>query len=121
MLFRSGDEQILFPRTKIFLFRIIQEALSNVQKHAKADRVSIRLEINLEMLRVTISDNGIGFDMDAVLRDPDKWDHFGIRGIIERAKLVGGEGHIDSKQGRGTTITVEVPLMNKETSEHGQD
>ncbi|MEK7869887.1 MAG: ATP-binding protein, partial [Nitrospirota bacterium] len=97
------------------------EALSNVQKHAKADRVSIKLEINLEMLRVTISDNGIGFDMDAVLRDPDKWDHFGIRGIIERAKLVGGEGHIDSKQGRGTTITVEVPLMNKETSEHGQD
>lgn len=117
----TGDEQILFPRTKIFLFRIIQEALSNVQKHAKADRVSIKLEINLEMLRVTISDNGIGFDMDAVLRDPDKWDHFGIRGIIERAKLVGGEGHIDSKQGRGTTITVEVPLMNKETSEHGQD
>lgn len=117
----TGDEQILFPRTKIFLFRIIQEALSNVQKHAKADRVSIKLEINLEMLRVTISDNGIGFDMDAVLRDPDKWDHFGIRGIIERAKLVGGEGHIDSKQGRGTTITVVVPLMNKETSEHGQD
>ena len=112
----TGDEQILFPRTKIFLFRIIQEALSNVQKHAKADRVSIKLEINLEMLRVTISDNGIGFDMDAVLRDPDKWDHFGIRGIIERAKLVGGEGHIDSKQGRGTTITVEGPLMNKETS-----
>jgi two-component system sensor histidine kinase DegS len=117
----TGDEQILFPRTKIFLFRIIQEALSNVQKHAKASRVSIQLEINLEMLRVTISDNGIGFDMDAVLRDPDKWDHFGIRGIIERAKLVGGEGHIDSKQGRGTTITVEVPLTNKETSEHGQD
>lgn len=117
----TGDEQILFPRTKIFLFRIIQEALSNVQKHAKADRVSIKLEINLEMLRVTISDNGIGFDMDAVLRDPDKWDHFGIRGIIERAKLVGGAGHIDSKQGRGTTITVEVPLMNKETSEDGQD
>jgi len=117
----TGEEQILFPRTKIFLFRIIQEALSNVQKHAQADRVSIQLEIRLEMLRVIISDNGIGFDMDAVLRDPDKWDHFGIRGIIERAKLVGGEGHIDSKQGRGTTITVEVPLMNKETNEHGQD
>lgn len=117
----TGDEQILFPRTKIFLFRIIQEALSNVQKHAKADRVSIQLEIDLEMLRVTISDNGVGFDMDAVLRDPDKWDHFGIRGIIERARLVGGEGRIQSKKGRGTTIIVEVPLVNKEAVDHGKD
>src|SRR5690606_22109447 len=95
----TGDEQILFPRTKIFLFRIIQEALSNVRKHAKASRVSIQLEIDLDLLRVTIIDNGVGFDMDAVLRDPEKWDHFGIKGILERARLVGGEGHISSAKG----------------------
>lgn len=117
----TGDEQILFPRTKIFLFRIIQEALSNVQKHAKASRVSIQLEIDLEKLRVTIADNGIGFDMDAVLRDPEKWDHFGIKGILERARLVGGEGHITSKKGRGTKIVVEVPLVNKEAAGHGEN
>ena len=117
----TGDEQLLFPRTKIFLFRIIQEALSNVQKHAKADRVSIQLELQLDRLRVTISDNGIGFDMDAVLRDPDKWDHFGIRGILERARLVGGEGRIESQKGRGTTIIVDVPLMQKETLDHGEN
>jgi len=117
----TGDEQILFPRTKIFLFRIIQEGLSNVQKHAKASRVSIRLEIALEMLRVTIVDDGIGFDMDHVMRDPEKWDHFGIKGILERARLVGGEGHITSKKGRGTKIVVEVPLMNKEATGNGED
>jgi two-component system sensor histidine kinase DegS len=117
----TGDEQILFPRTKIFLFRIIQEALSNVQKHAKASRVSIRLEIDLEKLRVAITDNGIGFDMDAVLRDPEKWDHFGIKGILERARLVGGEGHIVSKRGKGTKIIVEVPLVNKEAAGHGEN
>lgn len=117
----TGDEQILFPRTKIFLFRIIQEALSNVQKHAKASRVSIQLEIDLEMLRVTITDNGVGFDMEAVLRDPEKWDHFGIKGILERARLVGGEGHITSKKGRGTKIVVEVPLVNKEAAGHGEN
>jgi len=117
----TGDEQILFPRTKIFLFRIIQEGLSNVQKHAKASRVSIQLEIDLEMLRVTIVDDGIGFDMDHVLRDPEKWDHFGIKGILERARLVGGEGHITSKKGRGTKIVVEVPLMNKEAAGNGKD
>ena len=83
----------MFPRTKIFLFRIVQEALSNVQKHAKASRVSVQLDIRSDLLQVTISDNGIGFDMDAVLRDPEKWDHFGIRGILERARLVGGEAH----------------------------
>jgi two-component system, NarL family, sensor histidine kinase DegS len=120
----TGDEQTLFPRTKIFLFRIIQEALSNVHKHAKADRVSIRLEIGLEMLRVTITDNGVGFDMETVLRDPEKWDHFGIKGILERARLVGGEGRVESKKGRGTKVVVEVPLFDKDKREdasHGEN
>jgi len=117
----SGDEQILFPRTKIFLFRIVQEALSNVQKHAKADRVSVELDIALEHLRITIRDTGVGFDMETVLRDPEKWDHFGIRGIIERARLVGGEGRIESRKGRGTTIVVDIPLVNKEAARNGKN
>ncbi|MGQ0694964.1 MAG: histidine kinase [Nitrospiraceae bacterium] len=117
----TGDEKLLFPRTKIFLFRIIQEALSNVQKHAQADRVSIQLEIDLERLRVTITDNGVGFDMETVLRDPEKWDHFGIKGILERARLVGGEGRVESKKGRGTKIIVEVPLVKKEAKGNGEN
>ena len=117
----SGDEQILFPRTKIFLFRIVQEALSNVEKHAKATRVIVWLDIDPKLLRVTIVDNGVGFDMDTVLRDPDKWDHFGIRGILERARLVGGEGKIESRKGQGTTIVVDIPLDKKETKSHGED
>jgi two-component system, NarL family, sensor histidine kinase DegS len=115
----TGDEQILFPRTKIFLFRIIQEALSNVHKHAQADRVSVQLDIEVEMLRITIIDNGIGFDMETVLRDPEKWDHFGIKGILERARLVGGEGRIESKKGRGTKVVVEVPMVNKKGESNG--
>ena len=117
----TGDEQILFPRTKVFLFRIIQEALSNVRKHAKASRVSIQLEIDLELLRVTITDNGVGFDLDAVMRDPEKWDHFGIKGILERARLVGGEGQISSTKGRGTEVVVEVPLVKKEAPGDGEN
>ena len=117
----TGDEQILFPRTKIFLFRIIQEALSNVEKHAKADRVSIKLDIDMDLLRVIISDNGIGFDLETVLRDPEKWDHFGIKGILERARLVGGEGHVQSKPGKGTKIIVEVPLGHKEERGNGEN
>jgi two-component system sensor histidine kinase DegS len=115
----AGDETILFPRTKIFLFRIVQEALSNVQKHAKADRVSVQLEIETDLLQVTILDNGIGFDMEAVLRDPEKWDHFGVKGILERARLVGGEATIESKKGRGTRIVLRIPLADKETIRNG--
>ncbi len=117
----TGDEQILFPRTKIFLFRIIQEALNNVQKHAKADRVSIKLDIAIDLLRVTITDNGVGFDLETVLRDPEKWDHFGIKGILERARLVGGDGRVHSKPGKGTKIIVEVPLGYKEERGNGED
>jgi two-component system sensor histidine kinase DegS len=117
----SGDEQILFPRTKIFLFRIVQEALSNVVQHAKADRVSVALTIDLERLTVAISDNGVGFNMEQVLHNPEKWDHFGVRGIVERAKLVGGEATIVSKKGRGTRIVVEVPLGKKERVAHGEN
>lgn len=117
----TGDEQALFPRTKIFLFRIIQEALSNVEKHAKADKVSIKLEMDTDLLRVTITDNGVGFDMEKVLRDPEKWDHFGIKGILERARLVGGEGRVESKPGKGTKLIVEVPLGNKEEIGNGEN
>jgi two-component system, NarL family, sensor histidine kinase DegS len=63
----------------------------------------------------------VGFDMDTVLRDPDKWDHFGIRGILERARLVGGEGKIESKKGHGTTIVVEIPLDKKEATSRGKN
>jgi len=117
----TGDEQALSPRTKIFLFRIIQEALSNVQKHAKADKVSIKLDMDIDLLRVTITDNGVGFDMEKVLRDPEKWDHFGIKGILERARLVGGEGRVESKPGKGTKLIVEVPLGNKEEIGNGEN
>lgn len=115
----SGDEKTLFPKTKIFLFRIVQEALSNVQKHAKADRVSVRLEIGPETLAAVISDSGVGFDVAAIARDPEKWDHFGVRGIVERAKLVGGEATFQSKKGRGTRVTIKVPLVRKEATRYG--
>jgi two-component system sensor histidine kinase DegS len=95
--------------------------LSNVVQHAKADRVSVQLTIDLEKLRVVISDNGVGFNMEQVLHNPEKWDHFGVRGIVERAKLVGGEATIDSKKGRGTQIVVEVPLGKKERVDDGEN
>lgn len=117
----AGDEHRLYPRTKIFLFRIVQEALSNVEKHAKANRVTVHLAIAHHRLTVTIADNGIGFDVEAVSRDPEKWDHFGLRGILERARLVGGDATISSKKGLGTRIVIEVPMVSKEAAGNGKN
>jgi two-component system sensor histidine kinase DegS len=116
----TGDEKTMPPRTKIFLFRILQEALSNVEKHAKADLINVHLQIDRDMLTATVTDNGIGFDVEAVSRNPEKWDHFGLRGIVERARLVGGQAKIESKKGRGTRIVMHVPLK-KEAARNGKN
>src|SRR5206468_9601309 len=96
----EGPETPLLPKNKIFLFRILQEALSNVQKHAKADRVSVRLAVGPKLLTATIADTGIGFDPESISQDPEKWDHFGLRAIVERARPVGGQATIESRNGR---------------------
>lgn len=116
----TGDEKTMPPRTKIFLFRILQEALSNVEKHAKADLVTVHLAIGRDTLTVTVTDNGIGFDVEAISRNPEKWDHFGLRGIVDRARLVGGQAKIESKKGRGTRVVMHVPLK-KEAVRNGSN
>lgn len=109
----TGDDLSLPPKTKVFLFRIVQEALQNSSKHAKASQAFVHIEVNHDMLTASIRDNGVGFDVQAVSRDPEKWDHFGLRGMKERAKLLGGEAQLKSSKGKGTTVTVRIPLGRK--------
>lgn len=109
----QGDDLSLPPKTKVFLFRIVQEALQNSSKHAKASQVFVQIDVNHDMLTASIRDNGVGFDVQAVSRDPEKWDHFGLRGMKERAKLLGGEAQLTSSKGKGTTVTVQIPLGRK--------
>lgn len=116
-----GDERLISPRVKIFLFRIIQEALSNVQKHARANRVGVDLTIGKSDLRTTLSDNGRGFDLEEISSHPEKWASFGLKGIMERARLLGGTAVIDTKPGKGTKIMFRVPLGGKEEISRGKD
>lgn len=115
----TGSERMLYPKTKIFLFRIIQEALSNVQKHAGASKVHVGVEIEKSRLTATIRDNGMGFDLPEVSRNPEKWASLGLKGMTERARLLGGRTRIDTDPGQGTTIAVEIPLTNKEPERLG--
>jgi two-component system sensor histidine kinase DegS len=105
----SGRESELSPKAKIFLFRIVQEALSNVQKHARADRVTITVTMADGHIRAAIEDNGVGFDVDTVSQDPTKWQSFGLKGILERARFIGGTARVESRKGEGTKVLVDIP------------
>ena len=104
------DRQRLPPEYETVLFRITQEALNNVAKHAEATEASVTLEATSDQVTITVSDNGRGFDPDQMLRRdvPPGW---GLLGVQERAYLLGGKCEIDSKPGGGTRIRVSVPLV----------
>ena len=95
------------PAAEITLFRIAQEALVNVAKHAGATEVAIRLESDPGAVALTIADNGLGFDSAA--RPKLASGHLGMVNMQERAESIGARLRVESAPGRGTRITVEVP------------
>jgi signal transduction histidine kinase len=101
---RLGDER-LPPEVETALYRIVQEALANVVKHAGASRVSILLVHKNTSVTAVVEDDGLGFDPGAT---PD--DVLGLVGMRERVGLVGGRLRIESAEGAGTTIAAEVPV-----------
>jgi two-component system sensor histidine kinase DegS len=118
-LIASGEEVALSPKAKVVLFRIVQESLSNVQKHAHADRVLVTLAVSGGRIKAMIEDNGVGFEVDAVSQDPTKWQSFGLKGIVERARLVGGTARVESRKGAGTRVLVDIPILQKEAQRRG--
>ena len=114
----SVEEKQIQPKLKVFLFRIIQEALSNVHRHSKAKKVWVSLQGDHAVFKTTIQDDGIGFDPRQVTRDPAKLASFGLKGIQERCRLLGGTAVIESHPGRGTRIMLELPLEEKRPARH---
>ena len=105
----AAREVRLLPQAEVHLLRIIQEALTNVRKHARASRVRVGLGVLADgdrRLRVEVADDGHGFDP---VRLPGG-SHFGLAVMRERAELAGGRLEIDSAPGRGTRVLVEVPI-----------
>ncbi len=103
------DNKRLPSEVEVTVYRIIQEALANVAKHAKANNVSVVLRNRCSSLVVVIEDDGEGFDVSNVVDSGDQ-RCLGILGMYERASLVGGKLAIESQPGHGTTIFLEVPL-----------
>jgi len=106
----EGSEFRLPSEYETVLFRITQEALTNIAKHAHASRAFVRLEIRPTHICVTIQDDGCGFDPEEVLEGTRPRTGWGLVGIQERALLLGGHYEIHSAPGQGTRIRVRVPL-----------
>ena len=96
------------------VLRIGQEALTNIGKHAKATHVTIRLHFGLNVLRLRITDNGVGFPQDSI---PDE-GHFGLVGMTERAKRMSGTVVVRSAPGQGSTIELEILIARGDVSVH---
>lgn len=105
----NGNNQRLSSRIEITLFRILQEALTNVTKHAEATKVKVDLSIQEEEVALTVEDNGTGLDRNT-LSPPTPQNHLGLASIQERALLLGGTCSIDSSKGEGTRILVKIPI-----------
>lgn len=109
----EADFPRLAPEVETALFRITQEALNNIKTHANATAVTIRLSQQGGLVQLEIEDNGRGFDPVAIARDhyPDRG--MGLLSMQERAAALGGKLFIESEVGRGTTLKVVIPWMDR--------
>jgi signal transduction histidine kinase len=95
---------------EIVCFRIVQEALTNVVRHAQAERIKVGLEQHDSCLHLRIQDDGVGFDVQEALHQAAGGTSLGLLSMQERVALLGGEMRIDSAPGRGTEIEVQLPI-----------
>jgi signal transduction histidine kinase len=105
----NGGEQPVASPAKTALFRIVQEALTNVIKHAGATAAFIRLSYTQDAVKVQVSDNGKGFEAQA--RGSRGRTSWGLKNMEERAALLGGTFQVHSTPGQGTTINVSIPYI----------
>jgi PAS domain S-box-containing protein len=107
------DDSRLPRELETACFRITQEALTNVARHAHAVNVSVQLERFRERMLLTIMDDGVGFDIDNLRKSASAASALGLRGMEERALAVGGYVEVDSALGRGTRVRATFPFKQK--------
>ncbi len=110
----TGFKRRLPAELETALYRIVQESLTNTARHANASMVTITMKEDSEAVYATIVDDGIGFDVDALLKTPDQDRGLGLAGMNERALLLDGTLHISSSPRQGTKVEVRIPLHSLE-------
>lgn len=112
-----GKERRYSKYLELSVFRIIQEALNNIQKHAEASEVVVKLELHPERIYVVIRDNGKRFDVQSAM---NLSEHYGLLNMKERAHIFKGELNVNSAPGRGTEIILVIPVI-EEGETNGED
>ncbi len=108
------------PIIKVAIYRLVQELLNNIKKHANCKNVIISIEYGTKYMRLTVMDDGIGFDVEETLAKLRKKQiSYGLLGIYERVEQFKGEIKFHSKSGDGTTVTIKLPVT-REVTEHDE-
>jgi signal transduction histidine kinase len=105
----EGEATDLSSDMETAVYRILQEALNNIKKHAQATKVNVAAGFHKRYIRLTIQDNGQGFEVPEAFTDFASNGSFGVMGLYERAQLFGGEVTIKSKPNQGTTVELYMP------------
>jgi signal transduction histidine kinase len=116
-LVQSGTPEPIAPNVEVAAFRIVQEAVTNVARHAHASRCTVGLGYQDGALSLTVDDDGVGFDVSAGSRS-DGRRGLGLVGIRERVLSLGGTFIVDSREGHGTSLRVTLPLEPADAAGH---
>ncbi len=110
--FSEAGTPVRLPSSmEIAIYRVVQEALTNVRKHADATKVNLRLQFQTDELLVEVRDNGRGFDLSQTLDSAISVGHMGLLGMKQRAETLGGDIKIKTGEGTGTTIILRFPIQ----------
>jgi two-component system sensor histidine kinase DegS len=104
----TGKERRLEPHKEVTIFRLTQELLNNAAEYAHATSIQISLDLGDDLVRVSVEDNGSGFELTEALNSPDA-DRLGLAMMRERVEMLGGRIYFDSSVGRGTKVSFELP------------
>jgi two-component system sensor histidine kinase DegS len=104
-----GKERRLVSHKEVTIFRLVQELLNNAYEYGHASNIQINLDVGDELVRVSVEDDGSGFELTETLASPDA-DRLGLATMRERVEMLGGQIHFDSGLGRGTKISFELPV-----------
>ena len=110
----AGDGELeLPPVVEVQVLRIVQEALTNVRRHARASRAEVVFTVDGDTLTVSVHDDGQGFDPTSIARG--EWPQFGLRAMRERAEAAGGTLEIESERGHGTVVRATFPSVVRQS------
>jgi two-component system, NarL family, sensor histidine kinase DegS len=113
-VFDTVGREIRLPSAmEAAVYRLVQEAFTNAMKHASATYVSLEITYQANMVKIAVNDNGVGFSVEQIEAKTKESTHFGLIGMRERVELLDGRMDIESEKGRGTKVTIHIPINSE--------